>query len=410
MVAAQANKPGLPEADRPQLLTVGGWFLAHRRKLALGCCFLLVISLGVTLLRKPAYAPANPHTATKATPPPRNDTPAPPQPAATTNTSYYLGVLVLKYFPLTADGQNIDINVTGDEGDSYVSIRQHTVDMTNNLVAALEKASKYLGYKNPDAPSALTYHIVDTKEYKSAVPIKPRADAPTYPDYNGLLNQNNICDYVDSRGVREVWIWAYQGPSKPGTNYPYLGISESKMSGPYGDISNSPRYSDMPLCKHTYEVYTFNYERGTGEAMHSWGHQLEAELTAVDSHLFRDLFQGPNYPQTLGVTGRCGSVHNPPNARSEYDWANPTPQKSDCLDWQPDGMGTLSSISCTTWGCDYISDDNNPQLNWMIWLWQNLPGRGNTKTYNGQPLRNWWDVHGDFDGVMGGRDKSLVLP
>jgi len=324
------------------------------------------------------------------------------------DTSYSLGVLVLKYFPLTSNGQNIDIGVTGDVGGSYASVRQHTVDITNNLLADLPKATEYLGYNHNDPP-ALTYHVVNTIERDTAVPINGTLHPgfTSYPDYYGVMSSNNICSYVDNQGVREVWLFAYQGPTKPGTSQPYLGIEESKMSGPYGDISNSYEWNDMPVCHHTYVVYTFNDGRGTAEAMHSWGHQIEAEMKTVNSTLF-GLFQGPNWPQALGATGRCGSVHNPPNARYEYDWANPTPQASDCEDWSPDGLGATTPIGCAVWGCNDISDANNAQLNWQIWMWQNLPGRNSTKTYQGKQLRNWWDVHGNFDGVMGS-SRRLTL-
>ena len=346
------------------------------------------------------------------TPPPAPK-PLPSMPAvAGKNTSYTLGVLVIKYFPLTSNGQNININVTGDVSDSYSYIRQHTTDVTNNLLADLPKATKYLGYHYGGNLPSLGYHVVATFEHKQAVPIDSTShpDHPTAPNYNLIMTQHNICDYVNNKGVREVWLWAYQGPSTKGPNHdqPYLGISESKMSGPYGDISNSFRWNDMPLCAHTYRVYTFNYGRGTSEAMESWGHQMEAELDAVNQPLFRNIYQGPNYPQTLHVNGRCGSVHNPPNARSEYDRANSTPQLSDCLDWNPDGLGHLTSISCKLWGCYDYSDSNNSSLNYMIWMWQNLPGRNNTKSYQGQQLRNWWDVHGEFDTVMGS-SKHLTL-
>jgi hypothetical protein len=316
------------------------------------------------------------------------------------NTSYNLGVLVLKYFPLTSNGQNIDIKVTGDVGDPYSTIRQKTIDVTNNLLTFLPKATTYLPASYPGDKPSLTYHVVATKEYTQAVPIKGRSDRPTYPDYNLIMSQQNICNYVDNQGVHEVWLWAYQGPSKPGTNYPYLGIDESKMSSPYGDISNSYRYNDMPVCSHTYVVYTFNYGRGTAEAIHSWGHQIEAELGNIDSTLF-SLFQGPNYPPKLNQTGRCGSVHNPPNSEFEYDWDNPTPWLSDCNNWDPNGKGATQYIDCSMWHCDGTTDTDNAQLNWQVWMWQHLPGMNNTKTYGGKQLRNWWDVHGNFDGVMG---------
>lgn len=313
--------------------------------------------------------------------------------------SYDINVLVISYFPLTEEG-TVDVDVTGApilEGVSYKEIKQKTLDINENLVSALGSASSYLGYVNPSAEQALRYHISDATEHLEPVPISPQPGNPLYPDYAGIMADHNICDYVNNKGIKEVWIWAYEGsPQK-------LAISESKMSGPFGDISNSGRINDMPLCANTYRVYTFNYERGTAEALESWGHQMEAELDAVDMNdIFRSKFQGPAYPQTFDVNGRCGSVHNPPNARFEYDRWNPTPQPSDCLHWDPNGSGQLADISCQNWGCDFNSDSDNPPLNYMIWNWQNLPGINNTIEFQGQQLRNWWDVHGDFDNVMEG--------
>lgn len=318
----------------------------------------------------------------------------------TTDTRYDMGVLVIKYFPVTADG-SIDIKVTGDVGEPYDLIKKRTDDVTEQLRLSLEKASTYLGYKNPEAKPALRYTIVDAKEHLEAVPIKPRDGRPTYPDYYGILKSHNICDYVKNRNVKEVWLWAYQGPPLPGTDTAHLDIAESKMSGPYGDISNSYRFNDLPACGKTYRLYTFNYQRYTSEALESWGHQIEAEMDAVDRELYRDKFSGPVHPQATSQIGRCGSVHNPPNAQFEYNRDNPKPQKSDCLEWDPNGLGTLSEISCQNWGCadnDPVKD--NASLNYQIWMFQNMPGRGNAKTYQGRQLRNWWDVHGDFDNVM----------
>lgn len=322
-----------------------------------------------------------------------------PAPTPLTSGVYNFKVFVLKYFPLTADGQTIDTNYTGDVGDSYTTIRQRTVDVTNNLVADLSRATKYKGYLNPNAQPSLTYQVIKTNEYTQPVPIQN--NGTRRPDFAAILGPHDICNLVDNQGVREIWLWAYQGPNYPGTNVPYLNISESKMAGPFGDISNSTRLNDLPVCQNTYRLYTFNYGRGTSEAMESWGHQIESELDAVDTNnLFRSKFQGPNYPQTLAVNGRCGSVHNPPNARNEYDRNNPTPQMSDCLNWSPDGLGTLTKISCTNWQCTDVSDADNTSLDYMIWNWQNLPGLNNTLTYQGRNLRNWWDIHGNFDVVM----------
>jgi hypothetical protein len=338
-----------------------------------------------------------------------------------TQTNYSFGVLVLKYFPLTSDGQNIDINVTGDVGGSVSSLRAKTDSITTNLVADLAKGTEYHGYANPAATPSYTYHVVDTKEIDTAVPTvsnpfyqPPSNPYPVRPNYPQIMNSANICNYVDNLGVSEVWMYAYQGPSQ-------LQIDESKMSGPNGDVSNEWIHDALPGCSRTYTLYTFNYGRGTAEAFHSHAHQYEFELRYVDnqqyadnSYLFNTLFEGTPYPQTANVTGRCGSVHNPPNARQEYDWANPTPQASDCENWNPDSPGATTPVSCTTWDlnnstCTDISDTDNSQLNYIIWWEQNFPGKGNTVTYQGQPFRNWWDVHGEWDTIVS-QHLGLTLP
>jgi hypothetical protein len=322
--------------------------------------------------------------------------------SASTDSRYDLGVFILKYFPVDARG-NIDLAVTGDVGEPYTTIRQRTIDVDETLLQAIPRATRYLGFRDAAATPSLALHVVSTVEHKTAVPL----DATTRkPRYRQIMLDHGICDLVDRQGVREVWMHAYQGPSDF-AGKPYLDISESKMAGPFGDVSNSYREADMPVCQHTYRVYTFNYQRGSAEAMESWSHQLEAELRHIDPTLM-GLWQGPNYPPMLGQTGRCGSAHNPPNARAEYDRADPTPWRSDCLDWNPDRVGALTDVSCSAWGCAYRGDADNPALNYMVWNWQNLPGRGNTKTYGGKPLRNFWDVHGDWDRVVGA-DRRLTL-
>ncbi len=318
-----------------------------------------------------------------------------------TNKSYDKNVLIIKYFPLTKD-RTVDINVTGEqylEGMSYETVKKRTIDISNNLVSAVGKATSYLGYKDSSAKPAIRYHINETIEHEQPVPIAPKPGVPDYADYNGIMQTHNICNYVDNKKIDEVWLFAYQGfPQK-------LGVSESKMSGPHGDISNSYKFNDMPVCKSTYIVYTFNYARGTAEALHNFGHQMEAQLSEINSHLFRDLYQGPNLPPLLNVNGRCGSVHYAPNAIEEYGDFNPNPWPSDCLDWTPDGLGKLSPISCNIWGCIDRSETDNPGLNYMTWNWQNLPGINNIKKFQGQELRNWWDVYGDFDEVMANSKK-----
>lgn len=504
--------------------------------------------------------------------------------AATMNTtwagnpdaSYDLNVLVIKYFHINASGDTtFDPNIKTaleanwwSDRDNYAKTVQSVADQVSAMKMAAEDGSAYLKYKSAAAQSALRYHIVDTKEKFEAVPFLPNG----YLDYNSIMKANNICDYVNNKGVREVWL--LKGAHKDAYNH-----FESKMAGPFGNVSNGSPYSypgDMPVCNHTYRVYTHTYDRWDlfGEV---WGHQIEVEMEYISRYgsgpdlfsrfqtlchdnsvtpcyprdptrlvqahcdatncygfsaqYFNDVFDrttktyttppltdppivtrvdppaiafdwnvgspdpaihadyfsarwiawvvpqysedyffrtitddgvrvkisGPGgineetvidnwngygtldssesstYHPVRLIAGQpyritmeynekgggahaqlrwksasmpiiakstgCGTVHNAPNARHEYDRWNTEPNQTDCMDWNPDGLGALSTVSCSNWGCAWNSIFDNPVNNYSIWHWQNMPGRNNGKAYGGDRLRNWWDIHGNWDEV-----------
>jgi hypothetical protein len=67
-------------------------------------------------------------------------------------------IVIVKYFPL--DGNNIDIKVTGDWGDSLSATREKTERITQRTIAALEEGSRYHGYKDKNAkPSLIEFCI-----------------------------------------------------------------------------------------------------------------------------------------------------------------------------------------------------------------------------------------------------------
>jgi hypothetical protein len=76
-------------------------------------------------------------------------------------------------------------------------------------------------------------------------------------------------------------------------------------------------------------VYAGGTQVDTGMRMSSWCAGSPPGVPPCSRWL-----EGPNSPGTLGVTGRCGSAHNPPNGRFEYDRFDPAPNPSDCPDWK----------------------------------------------------------------------------
>jgi hypothetical protein len=310
------------------------------------------------------------------------------------NPPYTIPVLVIRYFPVK-DGR-IDVSITGDVDAPLETIRHHTVETTDKVIQSLETGSTYHGYKDATAQPSLHYQVVDTVEFLEPLPTyAKRGHRAPMADYRAIMERIDIRHWVEDRGVKEVWLWAYHG----GT----VDLWESNMAGPYGDISNSDRDAqDLPPLSKTYTVYHYNYRRGPSEAVENHIHQVEHVLNYVDGrdvtlpHLWRDLlfwgrFVGSDHSHKI-VSPRCGWAHYPPNAKEDYDWDNLEYVLTDIENWTPDGSGEKKSINCTRWNCD--------SLTWFVYWMQNLPGANNGLTYRGHALTNWWTFIGDFDGAM----------
>jgi hypothetical protein len=305
------------------------------------------------------------------------------------SATYKMKTLSLRYIPTVGD--QVDQDET-DLDTSLAELRAKIDLLEPTVVQGLELGSTYRPMADPTAGCSLDYEIVDTVEYLEALP--PTEDT-TFPDYIDVLEREDICDWVDNKGVREVWLWGYHTD--------VLAPVESNMAGPNGDISNSYRTPDMPVCGTTYVLYNYNYGRGLGEALENHGHQIEAVLGHLDEELFQTRFvrdQG----KTGGARNGCGNVHIPPNATTDYDWTRPTEVTSDCDDWRPDRAGATTTVSCETWGCP---DDGG--ASWKIYWMNHLPGRDNGLSYGGETLRSWWVAIGDFDAVTASGTR-LVQP
>jgi len=311
-------------------------------------------------------------------------TPSPPQireslSVVEADTSITKRALVVNYFP-TSDGQ-IDINITGDVDEPLAHIQQNTSNITEKLFSAIEASTTFLGSQNADAEPAIRMELVDTITHFAPVPT---VQTERYPDYSLIVQENKICDYVNAKGVSEIFLWAYQGPNQEDGN-PYLKIEESKMSSRMGDVSNSLRRGNLPLCDKPYVIYTLNYAQGLDAALHTWSHQVEFEL--------RELL--PDFMTSFHAPGRCGSVHTPPNSTQDYDYANKISSISDCMKFL--GIGQEQPVSCEIWGCENQNEIVNAHAGYLVWLWQHLPGGQHTVRFQNRLLPNLWEIHGDFD-------------
>lgn len=310
-------------------------------------------------------------------------------------------IVIVKYFPL--DGDKIDINVTGDWGDLLSATREKTERITRQTTAALEEGSRYHGYKDKNAKPSLKYKILDVKEFLQPLPLRTKRPGDKVPttNYAKIMADIDIKTFVEQKGVKEVWLFAYHGD--------VVGLWESNMSSPYGDVSNSDcDPNDLPVLKHTYTVYHYNYQRDVGEAVEDHTHQIEYLLNYVDGRdttpaqkwpdlLFWGKFVGSDVSDKMVPVKtpdgrqvyRCGWTHYAPNSESDYNWSNPRTVETDIENWQPEGVGNTQKINCNRWQCN--------DLKWKIYWMQNIPGANNGLAFKGKRLTNWWLFKGDWD-------------
>jgi hypothetical protein len=358
-------------------------------------------------------------------------------PACVSTLPLKVPVVVLGYFPpAPGDPTHLDPVETGwtqqrmdSQAYGAVTIPQwedDTRQMAANMSQDISNATKYHGYKDPSAPMFLNYQVIDTKFFTQALPHTPivaPGEQAVRPDYAKVLTSVNVCNYVDNLGVKEFWIYGYHSD--------VVSPDEARLSSKYGDISNSapheqdypPEYAQykLPVCNNSYIMFNFEYgpdPTAFGNTVHIRLHQIENEIGyAEDSSSWPPTKQNTagtmfwgNFSQEIldGDTNTpknsCGTTHFAINWRTtadvyRYDLQNM--QQSNCETWNPDPTkSTYKPINCTAWGCTDIG--------WYNYWMQNIPGYNNGITYQGKPMRNWWEAMYDFNTFIAKGGRTLL--
>jgi hypothetical protein len=310
---------------------------------------------------------------------------------------FIVPVVVVKFFP-AKDGK-IDAEATGGFTMPLPEAKGITDKITETTIYAMEEGSRYHGYKDRSAKPSLDYEVIKTFEFAEPTP-RIKKGQHYMPEYNEIMKKIDGRSWIEERGVKEVWIFSYHTGA--------IGLWESNMSSPYGDISNSDRdLNDLPVYKKTYTVYTYNYGRGPSEALENHIHQIEHVLNWIDGRdrtpgkdwaglLFWGKFVGSDISHKMIPTKdgiyRCGWAHYPPNAKGDYDWQNSGKVMSDIEDWKPEGTGKAKEIGSDVWKKD--------SYRWFVYWMQAIPGMDSGLAYGGKLLTNWWIFIGDFDLAM----------
>ena len=168
---------------------------------------------------------------------------------------------------------------------------------------------------------------------------------PDTVDYASIFAEGDIYKKVNEGIVDEVWMF---GP-------PYCGFYESTMAGKGGFYLNSPPLNLPGSLDRRVIVMGFNYERGEGEMLESYGHRAEDILRRV----FQDTRGNSNLWERFTRCDRAnpgkaevGSIHYAPNSEKDYDWGNSREVMSRCDTWLsfPDLSGSGKMVKGEDWG------------------------------------------------------------
>ncbi len=199
---------------------------------------------------------------------------------------------------------------------------------------------------------------------------------PDWANYHQLLDDVEAINKIRSGQADEVWLFGF----------PYGGFYESRMAGPGAFWCNAPPLSGYDDLGRRFVVMGFNYERGVGEMLESFGHRAES----IMRHVFRERRNEAHLWERFTRIHRShpgfsevGTIHFAPNSRRDYEWGNRDKVPSRCDSWYD--FPVLESpprlVDCSEWGNGDIRKHH-------LWWFNHLPhGAG---SYDGLS-QNWWE-------------------
>jgi hypothetical protein len=199
---------------------------------------------------------------------------------------------------------------------------------------------------------------------------------PDWADYDEIIETLNLSFQIRTKKIDEVWLFAG----------PYAGFYESRMVGPGAFWCNAPPLKGYRSTKRRFVIMGFNYERGVGEMLESYGHRVES----IMEHVYRKKRGASNLWKRYTRCHRShpgqaevGNVHFAPNSRHDYDWGNMARVPSRCDNWldYPNLSGQPKSVNSSEWGNGDIRQHH-------LWWLRHLP---HVEELNNGIANNWWE-------------------
>jgi hypothetical protein len=256
-------------------------------------------------------------------------------------------------------------------------------ELANDFILDIARASHgYCNYQIVDHVMVDAFPVkIDGFSYSASSYLaawKERAGfhQPDWADYGRILAQHQVADRLEAGHIDEVWLFAF----------PYGGFYESRMSGPGAFWCNAPPLEGFEYLSRRFVIMGFNYERGVGEMLESFGHRAESIMAQV----FRDGRRETNlwakftrYDSQHPGQAEVGNVHFAPNSERDYDWGNRRRVPSKCDTWLdfPDLSGRPRLVDCRDWG----NGDTRRHHLWWLERFPHVAGRSDGISHN------WWE-------------------
>ncbi len=223
-------------------------------------------------------------------------------------------------------------------------------------------------------PTKIDGFTYGADEYYTMWRDRTRPHEPDWADYDQIIREFEIVPKINRGVIDEVWLHGF----------PQGGYYESRMVGPGAFWCNAPGI-DSDQLRRRFVIMGFNFERGVGEMLESFGHRVES----IMRHVYRNHPEEANmwskyvrYEKTHPGLSGVGSVHFSPNSDRDYDWGNQRPVLSCADDWfnYPNLTGKMRPMDCADWGHGDIRAHHR-------WWLERLP---NTIGSQDGIANNWW--------------------
>ncbi len=207
---------------------------------------------------------------------------------------------------------------------------------------------------------------------------------PDLVDYRRIFAEFDVIARVNEEEFQEVWLFGF----------PYAGYYESIMAGPGAFWCNAPPLSGVEGLHRRVVIMGFNYERGVGEMLESYGHRAESIMARVyagkrgEANLWERFTR---YDKSHPGQAEVGNVHFAPNSSRDYDWGSRKRVWSRCDDWYdyPDLQGRGRQVNCEEWGNGDIRLHH-------LWWFRHFP---HVAGMSHDISHNWWEYVVDPDRV-----------